>query len=79
MKGYALLYFPEDQSFTVSLYSEPLAEKRIAAEQELLALLGITSDEACLLRHVVMTPWWVSEFYSGKNLGFSFCPGATKF
>ena len=74
---YAITYFANDNSFTITLYKEPLGKSRDDAESELLKKLNITKDEACWLRHAVLTLDRVNTFYAGKNLGFSFCPGAT--
>ena len=76
---YVITYIAQDKSFTISLFKEPIGETRKAAETELLSKLGISEAAACNLRYVVLTPWWVNSFYSGKNLGFSFCPGAPQF
>jgi len=43
----------------------------------LLQQLGISEQDACRLRYSVSVPFSVNPLYSGKNLGFSFCPGAT--
>lgn len=75
---YTILYVESDQSFTVSLLTEPLADIRHLAEQDLMDRLGINQVDACSLRYSVLVPYKVSAIYAGKNLGFSFCPGATK-
>jgi hypothetical protein len=75
---YQILYHAPDRTFTLSLMSEPIGRIRLDAEDELLALLGITETEACALRVNVTVPISVNERYSGKNLGMSFCRGATK-
>ncbi len=74
---YTISYTVNDGSFTISLFSEPLGERRKQAESFLLNQLGISEYDACRLRYVVLTPYWVNSIYAGKNLGFSFCPGAT--
>lgn len=73
---YSIMYVKSDKSFTISLWSEPLAEVRRQAEAALIAKLGITEASACALRYAVLVPYRVNEYYTGKNLGFSFCPGA---
>jgi len=75
---YSIMYVNSDQSFTVSLWVEPIADTRHLAEQDLLQRLGISQQDACNLRYTVLVPYSVSPVYAGKNLGFSFCPGATK-
>ena len=74
---YLVTYVAADQSFNIVLLKEPLSASRFAVEEELLKKLNITKRQACFLRYTLGTTRWVSEFYSGKNLGFSFCPGAT--
>ena len=75
--GYQIVYYRPDSSFVISLFAEPLGAKRKEAEVVLLELLGIAEAQVCKLRHFVATPEEVSTFYAGRNLGFSFCPGAT--
>lgn len=75
---YSILYTESDQSFNITLLSEPLAFVRARAEQDFVQKVGIKQVQACNLRYRVGVPNYVNEFYSGKNLGFSFCPGATK-
>jgi len=76
--AYSILYVEFDQSFNVAILQEPLGEVRKRAEQELIKLLGVSQTDLCRLRYIVSTPNWVNEIYSGKNLGFSFCPGAVQ-
>lgn len=78
LSPYIITYVASDQSFNIGLFKEPLGDVRKQAEQDFLTKLGVTQAEACRLKHVVQTPFWVSSFYGGKNLGFSFCPGATQ-
>jgi len=73
---YSISYISEDTSFTVSILSEPLGEIRLRAEKDLLVRLGISENDACRLRYEVLVPYSVNPLYAGKNLGFSFCPGA---
>lgn len=76
LSEFLITYTASDKSFNVSLFKEPLKEVRERAEKEFLVLLGITEGEACHLKYELGTTYWVNEFYGGKNLGFSFCPGA---
>ena len=73
---FSVLYVGTDNSITIALLEEPLNQNRILAEELVLQRLGITKEKACSLRYQVSVPYWVNEFYIGKNLGFSFCPGA---
>jgi len=76
-KPYSILYVASDQSFTIALLEEPISDTRVAAEQALEKTLGISEAQMCSLNYNVLVPHEVNQFYSGKNLGFSFCPGAT--
>lgn len=71
-------YVARDKSFNIALFKEPLSEARKHAEEEFMSVLGVTQGEACRLLYVVQVPSSVNTFYSGKNLGFGFCPGATQ-
>lgn len=73
---YNILYVAADQSFTVALIEEPIGSARLEAEAALEASLGITETQMCNLRYAVLVPASVNTYYSGRNLGFSFCPGA---
>lgn len=76
LSEFVISYTAVDKSFNISLFKEPLKEVRERAEKEFLAKLGITEGEACHLKYSLATTYWVNEFYGGKNLGFSFCPGS---
>lgn len=74
--AYTVTYKEIDRSFTISLWQEPLKLTRERMEFELLQTLGITKQEICTLRHSVLVLYSVRPDLAGKNLGFSFCPGA---
>lgn len=74
---YVIEYIAETNYFNIALLQEPIGEQRLAAEQYLMARLGITPDQMCRLDYMVSVPDRINSYYSGKNLGFSFCPGAT--
>jgi hypothetical protein len=74
---YHILYFPEDSYFLVSLFAEPLRLTREDAEEELRTKLKLTEPQLCALNIQVFTDFETSEFYAGKELGLSFCQGAT--
>jgi len=76
--AYSIVYKEKDQAFTIGLWREPLSQTRTHAEEEFLRVLGISKEAACRLRYVISAPYEISPFYSGKNLGFSFCPGAVE-
>lgn len=75
---YSIIYSNSDQSFVVSLLKEPIGSVRSDAEQKLMTILGINKAQACALRYWVGVPNYLNPVYAGKNLGFSFCPGATQ-
>ena len=75
---YTILYTEKDQSFNITLFEEPIAATRNQAEQKLLNILGINQEDACYLHYWVGVPYGINPVYAGKNLGFSFCPGATE-
>lgn len=75
---FSVSYNAETHFFTVVLLEEPLGTTRLEAEQFLIDRLGVTTQTLCAVDYSVGTPYWVNEGYAGKNLGFSFCPGATK-
>ncbi len=74
---YQIFFSTIDKSFGITLYKEPLGQYRKQAEQELQKDLGISNDQLCTLNYYISAGTGVSPVYSNKNLGFSFCPGAT--
>lgn len=69
-------YSEQTHSFNITLLKEPLAVIRTKAENFFLTALGITEAQACTADYYVGVSYYVNPVYSGKNLGFSFCPGA---
>jgi hypothetical protein len=76
--GFVISYSTSGQFFTIALQKEPLGETRRDAEQFLLSSLGVSQTQLCNLRYYLGTDVHTSSFYAGKNLGFSFCPGAAQ-
>lgn len=76
---YNILYVAADQSFTIALLQEPIGDSRRQAESALQNSLGISESDMCNLRYRVLVSHSVNSYYSGKNLGFSFCPDAIAF
>lgn len=74
--GYTIKYDAASGFFTIALEQEPLAQTRAAAEVSLLSALGVTQAQLCSLNYYVGTDVHTNSFYAGKNLSFSFCPGA---
>lgn len=73
---YSIIYTEEDQLFTITLLKEPIVETRKAMEEELMRRLNSSENLMCRLNYWVGVPYSYNEFYAGRNLGFSFCPGA---
>lgn len=76
-KTYNLTYFETDDYFQINLLAEPLGETRIAAEIALMQQLGISREQLCDLRIMVMTDVYTNQFLAGQELGISSCPGST--
>lgn len=75
---YVIEYIAATHYFNIGLYAEPIGQVRRDAEQYLLTTLGVSQDAACALKYMVSVPDKVNSYYSGQNLGFSFCPGAVQ-
>lgn len=73
---YQIFYFPMDRSISVALLQEPLSLSRNLAERALHERLMLSQDVLCKLDINVSTPSFVSDTFSGRDLGLSFCPGA---
>lgn len=73
---YIVYFNAVTSAFTIALTGEPLGEARHSMETFLLSTLGITKEQMCNVDYSVNVTRYVSEQYTGKNLGFSFCPGA---
>lgn len=73
---YIIMYISATNYFNIGLFQEPIGPIRAAAEQYLLTRLGISQAEMCQLDYMVSVPDRVNSQFAGKNLGFSFCPGA---
>lgn len=75
--SFSILFFEDGQNFIVSLNEEPLRESRLAAENYLMNVLGISAQQMCDLTYTLGTTVSVNEMYGSiTNLGFSFCEGA---
>jgi hypothetical protein len=74
---YIITYISATHYFNIGIFQEPIGPVRLAAEQYLMARLGISQSQMCKLDYMVSVPDRVNSQFSGLNLGFSFCPGAT--
>ena len=70
-------YDSTNQFFTISLTQEPLGDARRDAQTFMQNTLGISSENLCRLKYYIGTQNAVNETYSGRNLGFNGCAGAT--
>lgn len=75
---FSIVYNSNNNFFGVTLLEEPIGEARLQAEAYLIRLLDIPAPDACRLNYTVGVSASLNPIYSGKNLGFSFCPGAVK-
>jgi len=76
-KDFNIYYYENTKQFGIGLLDEPLGNVRARMEQFLMQDLGISQQDMCRLKYYVTTTSYVNVTYSGNNLGFSFCPGAT--
>lgn len=74
---YVIEYISATQYFNIALLQEPIGQVRKDAQQYLISHLGISQSQMCQLNYMVSVPWSVNQQFTGRNLGFSFCPGAT--
>lgn len=74
---YHIVYFSQDRYFVIALLQEPLGKARLDAEQFLQNTLGINKTAMCAMKYYLSTQADTNANYAGKNLLFSFCPGAT--
>jgi hypothetical protein len=75
--NFNIFYNSTEQSFIIDLSEEPIGQTRLDMEQSLAATLGLTEQQMCSLNYYVGVTRYVNSQFAGKNLGFSFCPGAT--
>ena len=75
--SFTISYNENTHFFNVVLLTEPIGAARREAEQFFISRLGIVPQQACGLIYSIGAPYWVNTTYDDRNLGFSFCPGAT--
>ncbi len=76
---YEIAYFPNEQSFTITISAEPVEQARQAAEQAFLDKLQITEGQACQLNVTLAVLGGIDENLAGKNYGLSFCSNGISF
>ncbi|OGG77964.1 hypothetical protein A3A36_02270 [Candidatus Kaiserbacteria bacterium RIFCSPLOWO2_01_FULL_52_12b] len=74
---FTVYYNSGPKSFLIDLTEEPIGQARLDMEQFMLKTLGLTQAQLCSLNYLVGVSIYVNSQFTGKNLGFSFCPGAT--
>ncbi len=78
-KDFDIVYYDKDQTFFITIYSQPAAKARDLAENTLLKRLGIDIGQACQLKVVVRVPFSVDPQLSGQDYSLSFCPNGKSF
>lgn len=73
---YIIEYIESTGYFNIAILQEPLGVVREEMEKYLALHLGISQTQLCILPYMVSVPYSVNKEYAGRNLGFSFCPGA---
>ncbi len=73
---FGIIFNEKNGSFAIGLEKEPIAQSRLEAEAYLKSVLQISNDDLCTLNVFVGVPASVNQFYAGRNLGLSFCPGS---
>ncbi len=73
---YNIYYNEEEGLILILLYDEDLARARDMAEAQLTKIFPQTKGELCDMNVSIQTNEHVNKYFSGKNLGLSFCPGS---
>jgi hypothetical protein len=77
---YYMAYYPQDQSFVITILNPDIKNARYKAERDLLEALGIEDDStACQLNVSITVPYNVNADASGQEYGLSFCPNGKPF
>lgn len=73
---YVIVYNIWNSSFTITIFSTPIAAARAQAEAAFLQILGISQTDACKLTVEVGVLDNIDPSQAGQNLGLSFCPAS---
>ncbi|GEM_PF-1241155 len=76
---FEIVYFTKEQTFLVTVESQPVQKARDLAEQAFLDHLKIREADACRLQVSLFVPYNLSPDLSGKDYGLSFCPTGVSF
>ena len=71
---YSIQYFPQFNSFLISLNASPFEEVRSEAEQDFIKKLGLDEKTACKLPVNIATSQKANPGFAGRNYPLSFCP-----
>ncbi len=71
---YNMSFYPQNNGFLIVITDPNVVASEKEAENDFLSQLEISKDDACKLEISITVPFGVSEKYSGKVYGFSFCP-----
>lgn len=75
--NFYVYFYGASQTFVIALIKEPIGQARLDMEQFMAEELGISETQMCSLNYYVGVTRYINDQYAGRNLGFSFCPGAT--
>jgi hypothetical protein len=73
---YQIIYVGENSAFGIYIIGGSVESSRKAAEEDLLAILGISQAETCLLKVSWSVSPAIAQNLSGHNYPLSFCPGS---
>jgi hypothetical protein len=69
---YDIVYLGVDESFLITLSREPIPNSARVAEEDFVALLGVSQSDACKLPAVLAVPSSVNPSYPDQY-SLSFC------
>jgi len=70
---YSIDYYPKFSQFAISISNPDVETAKKQAEQDLIAVLGISEKDACKLNVDITVPYSVNPQYAGNIYGLSFC------
>lgn len=71
--AFQIFYYPESQSFLLSILGQPFETAREQAEQELLRKLDVSRDDVCRLNVSITTPSHANPDNAGKIYKMHVC------
>jgi hypothetical protein len=76
---YSMAFYPNDQSFIVTILNPDIQTARDKAESDILQALGVDKNTACQLNISLSVPYDVNATASGQEYAPSFCPNGKPF